>query len=379
MFVLGTPPTARRISRRHIKPLNLLALKESEKIRKYFEYYKDNYKFDVPIAHGKHGVVVAVTQFQRYAPPSSEISFAIKRAYDGSGNAVQILENEIEWLRRLRGAPHVVQMLDLDPNPFDGLGRPTLAIEYVENGTLTDFIRRCARRGGQIPNRVLWAFFACLTRVCVAMAWPDRGVLGAPVALEQLPPDANERPKLQLTHGDLRPDNILIGGFEPLEGEHLLVPILKVCDWGLSNEVPDPKNQNLGVARNIFDIARIMRMLISFDTTYNLPPTVVEIPDIPPIRKGGQWLTASPNLVRPNFPDLDPDLRDFVIQCTSVIPQVIPSLEDFITYLELNLGKTEPFYRITPYAALEQDARIRDYLLETIFYASDDDDYDGIS
>ncbi|KAI0128060.1 kinase-like protein [Hypoxylon sp. NC0597] len=373
-----TPPKGRRRRRnlkRTLEDFDQLAVKESDRIKRYFQDYRKQYKFDTPIANGRHGVAVVVTQFEKKDPPTPEISFVVKRAYDESGDAFEILENEIEWLKRLRGAPHIVQMLELDPNPFDKLSRPTLITEYVENGTLLELIDRCSYRQRPIPNRILWAFFACLARVCIAMAWPDRGVRGEPVVFEQVPEDADERPKRQLTHGDLHPDNILIGDLEPYGGEHLVAPILKVCDWGLARVVPDLHNEGLGVEQNVFDISRIMRMLISLDTTFELEPKVVYIPPVGETQPGGYCLTASPNLDRPNFPNLDEDLRDLVIQCTSVNPKERPSLDVLLDILSAQLGaKTEAYYRPAPFGHLEQEAELQNYVHDMIFYASSDEE-----
>ncbi|KAI0831034.1 hypothetical protein F5Y06DRAFT_301782 [Hypoxylon sp. FL0890] len=206
------------------------------------------------------------------------------------------------------------------------------------------------------------------------MAWPDRGVAGEAPVNEQFPPNWREKPQRQLIHGDLHPDNIVIGELEPYADEHIIAPILKVIDWGLARVVPDLHNVGLGVTVNIFDISRIMRMLISLDTTFELEPKMVFMPPADHTQQGRYCLTASPNIAQPNFPNLDDDLRDLVIQCTSMNPQERPSLQVLCNILAAQMGsKTAEYYRVAPYAAREQDAAVQDYIQDLIFYASDDD------
>ncbi|KAI1134451.1 kinase-like protein [Hypoxylon sp. FL0543] len=381
-----TPPRGRRRRRnlRRTEPdLDQLAVRESDKIKRYFQDYKKHYKFDTPIANGQHGVAVVVTRFARKDPPSPEISFVVKRAYDESGDAIEILENEIQWLKRLRGAPHVIQIVELEPDPFKDFNRPTLVTEYVENGTLTELIERASFRRRPVPNRILWAFYSCLVRTCIAMAWPDRGAAGELQANEQFPTDWKERPQRQLIHGDLHPDNIVIGELSPLADEHLVAPILKVVDWGLARVVPDLHNVGLGVTVNIFDISRIMRMLITLDTTFELEPKRVPLQPTKPDEPPRYCMTASPNLAKPNYLHLDDDLRDLVIQCTSTNRDDRPNLEALCNIISLNMGtKTETYYRQAPYSRWERERAVQNYVQQMIFYGSDDeaqhsDDDDG--
>ncbi|KAI1410364.1 kinase-like protein [Hypoxylon sp. FL1857] len=364
-----TAPKGRRRRRNLnivVEEFDQLAVREILKIRQYFQDYKKLYRYYTPIANGKHGVAVVI----KYMDPSEPREyFVIKRAYDETGNGHEILENEIDWLRRLRGAPHVVQMLNIDPNPFESLSRPTLFLEYVRFGTLAHFIDRASARDRPIPNRVLWSFFTCLARACIAMAWPDRGVEGEPEMNEEFPPDWETKPQMQLIHGDLHPDNILIGDLIPNADEHLIAPILKIADWGLARRVPDLHNEGLGTSTNIFDISRIMRMLISLNTTWSLEPQVVHIPSPAPGRPDSHITTASPNLAKPNFPNLDDDLRDLVIQCTSEDRVERPSLQVLCDNLALQLkAKTAEYYRPAPYGDREQDAAVQNYIQEMIFY-----------
>lgn len=52
-------------------------------------------------------------------------------------------------------------MITIDPDPFEALSRPTMFLEYVENGSVGDFIDRVRTEDTPIPNRILWRFFAC--------------------------------------------------------------------------------------------------------------------------------------------------------------------------------------------------------------------------
>ncbi|KAI1499101.1 hypothetical protein F5X99DRAFT_391237 [Biscogniauxia marginata] len=63
-----------------------------------------------------------------------------------------------------------------------GPRRDYLVMEYLENGDLATLIYKLQadkakeKTGGRIPNRVLWSFWLCLIRACVAMHWPPRKI-----------------------------------------------------------------------------------------------------------------------------------------------------------------------------------------------------------
>ncbi|KAI5865435.1 hypothetical protein GGS23DRAFT_594961 [Durotheca rogersii] len=84
---------------------------------------------------------------------------------------------ELKSKRRKRRA-HVRAMLRervFYPQPDDR--REFVVLEYLENGNIDQLIAKLVEdteNGGRIPNRVLWAFWLCLVRGCVAMEYPPR-------------------------------------------------------------------------------------------------------------------------------------------------------------------------------------------------------------
>ncbi|OTA94629.1 hypothetical protein M434DRAFT_10577 [Hypoxylon sp. CO27-5] len=142
-----------------------------------------------------------------------------------------------------------------------------IIFEYLENGDLADFIARLAEHRhspiSRIPNRVLWAFWLCLVRACVALEYPPRKFhperrdptlppgavdinvarrnkmirslrgLGIPLydstkqdslqrvwdlhrndLIENIPEDWKAERRQNLVHFDIDPQNILIDGLE---------------------------------------------------------------------------------------------------------------------------------------------------------------------
>ncbi|KAI1129181.1 hypothetical protein F5Y10DRAFT_238743 [Nemania abortiva] len=143
--------------------------------------------------------------------------FVIKYSYGNltfdreQSNADDDLRNEYHYLKRLRGAEHIGQLIDFadcslnihgisngedtyekdkgeaaangsKPTSEEDIRRrcPTFALEYLSyntcflsSGTTLDFIRRLyIARARRIPNRLLWRIWLCMVRQCVAMAYP---------------------------------------------------------------------------------------------------------------------------------------------------------------------------------------------------------------
>ncbi|KAI8633618.1 kinase-like protein [Xylariaceae sp. FL1651] len=157
----------------------------------------------------------------------------------------QQLENEISWLKRLRGARHLVTMLascdDIAASAnnqihrsqkftrrvvarftklfrvpprsvFDslaGVQGPAVALEYIENGSLISLQKRLRQRKKSLPNRILWSICLCLIRACVGMAYPMSKPEGAKSILETIPTDGT--PPGDLMHGDIAGRNVVVG------------------------------------------------------------------------------------------------------------------------------------------------------------------------
>ncbi|KAK8043654.1 hypothetical protein PG993_006084 [Apiospora rasikravindrae] len=112
-----------------------------------------------------------------------------------------------------------------------------------------------------IPNRTLWRFFLCLTRSCIAMAYPRksefqlermirsqtekrkntrRSSITAPAIPWHEEVDEDEV-RTRLIHKDLDPGNgkisqllfVFVGAPKPADAEHTFHPIAKIADFGL--------------------------------------------------------------------------------------------------------------------------------------------------
>ncbi|KAI1080696.1 hypothetical protein F5B20DRAFT_538587 [Whalleya microplaca] len=204
-----------------------------------------------------------------------------------------------------------------------------IIVEYMENGDFANLLMKLTECNNysKIPNRVLWAFWLCLVRACVAMEYPPRKHhsarkrpiipenavpegqakanrmlrelkrLGIPVynqvdyetraqqhdqvkgdLIEDIPQGLKAVRRQNLVHFDIDPQNILVSGFEldptgleqwdslrqqeaarappnkPLKplsstgkrwdrinGEHELVPKLKLADFGLAEKIKRQK------------------------------------------------------------------------------------------------------------------------------------------
>ncbi|KAJ8132334.1 hypothetical protein O1611_g1294 [Lasiodiplodia mahajangana] len=204
-----------------------------------------------------------------------------------------------------------------------GTRKDYIAMEYMQYGTLGSLIAKrndCPAKEekySRIPNRVLWEFWLCLIRACIAMEYPPRKfhphrsrhkalyyrellknnmlrtcqslgikIFGDPKGPdsesslydlnENLPTTEEKRERIQnMVHFDLDPSNIFIAGFQIDQGkpeqleeaqgdsdsqnsdsqnpaevmrpddrvhdEHVLVPRLKVGDFGVSRCVKREK------------------------------------------------------------------------------------------------------------------------------------------
>ncbi|KAI1388252.1 kinase-like protein [Hypoxylon trugodes] len=156
---------------------------------------------------------------------------------------------------------------DFNPEGWD-LGRKDyMLLEFAPNGDLEHFIYRLNDSGEKVPNRVLWSFWQCLVKACVAMEYPPRkfhprrreansdftpvntvdgSKVGGKDLFEEVPPAKRRWAGKNMVHFDIDPRNILVfdvdvGG--PDE-EHRLVPRLKVTDFGCAQEIKPNKNNS---------------------------------------------------------------------------------------------------------------------------------------
>ncbi|KAK8016374.1 hypothetical protein PG993_014563 [Apiospora rasikravindrae] len=123
-------------------------------------------------------------------------------------------------LKALQAAMHVVNKLD---TPDDPLGKPVpggatsivkgwVYMEWLENGTLEQFIRRAMGRSAPLPNRLIWRLLLC-----------RKGSLPQWTVLLEVDMPSHQDSYCSVMFGHFPSDNLL---------EHELTPILKMIDLG---------------------------------------------------------------------------------------------------------------------------------------------------
>ncbi|KAJ2989402.1 hypothetical protein NUW58_g3482 [Xylaria curta] len=183
---------------------------------------------------------------------------------------VEIRNRHLELERRYRAGQRWNQP---GPDPYDGSRRDYLLVEEAQRGDLRQLLCRVNAAGGRIPNRVLWGFWLCMVRACVAMEYPPRKFhprrrepptdpanargptslnsnhLGKKIGgelFEDLPPARQRWASKRHVHFDIDPQNILIDqcDFGAVDDEHRMIPALKLNDFGLATEVK-PRKRNV--------------------------------------------------------------------------------------------------------------------------------------
>ncbi|KAI1855189.1 hypothetical protein JX266_000054 [Neoarthrinium moseri] len=261
------------------------------------------------IGNGLH----ALTSRVGYKDPQSGKykRFVVKQVRRSNRHDIRELKKEKRWLKKLAHARHIVNLVaDLPDNPLgepsddrddphgddlqgndsqgdgsqgdgsqgDGSQRDdsqdddpsgggdqedsedevevpiadrTILMEWLEHGTLGDFITRIRTRPKPLPNRLLWRFLGCLVRIVIAMAYPpDRpppvGSSQRSEAINYIRVGEAARPSL-LQHNDLHDSNT--------DMEHNIAPILKLIDFGSAVELPSLDGDPLyGVRSNLMDV-----------------------------------------------------------------------------------------------------------------------------
>ncbi|KAI1371073.1 hypothetical protein F4677DRAFT_450782 [Hypoxylon crocopeplum] len=268
------------------------------------------------------------------------------------------LANEKGFLYAMRSAEHFVKLVTFPELPRDPLlqapqyERESIApdwiyLEWIENGTLWELIRKAGETGVEFfPNRLLWRFFMCLIRMCIGMAWPPDPLAGQ----GQLNPS---QPRLEqvlnaapsgIVHGDIHNGNVMIGPIDrpTSDYEHHITPRLKMIDGGavsISEEERDNVHQDPATTENLFAIGMIMATLSTLDEDlggkmYPERPDPVMFTDVRP------FATAATELLPPQGPNpgqrdrryhiahqwLDPDLLQAIVHCLAVNPHDRPFL-----------------------------------------------------
>ncbi|KAI3328581.1 kinase-like domain-containing protein, partial [Ustulina deusta] len=234
----------------------------------------------------------------------------------------------VDFLRRI-----VTPFTNPPENVFKALSHfygPAIVTEYLENGSLLNFRCKQIELGINIPNRVLWSFYHCLVRACVAMTSKKEAPYGQPLELEIFHEDKEH---YALAHNDIAARNIMFGDREPDVPEHRSVPKLVLIDFGLSQVKgwgSEAEYINLGM------VAREMICLIN-----------------PSARVSGHFmefngfLTQAFEILPMNgvdmYPHLDPELRNLLVVALGP-DESRPTLQEMLRRTHIGVRKPASAY-----------------------------------
>ncbi|KAH9900246.1 hypothetical protein F4778DRAFT_782355 [Xylariomycetidae sp. FL2044] len=238
----------------------------------------DESRADGPESSSENESMVDVQETRRYRWQNNVPSFIAKHGAWKTRmfmKSVQVNARN-NWIQRIRDGEDVDQYTrdKYDLNRMD-----YILLEFVENGDVGHLIYKLNEHGQTVPNRVLWAFWLCMIRACVAMEYPPRkfhprrrvpagvenavpdvqetergemvaGKRSGEALFEGMPPKRRRWAKKRQVHFDIDPLNIFIGTTDltSLDGEHDLVPQLKarnpytLADFGLAKNMKRNKN-----------------------------------------------------------------------------------------------------------------------------------------
>ncbi|KAH9884160.1 hypothetical protein F4778DRAFT_763842 [Xylariomycetidae sp. FL2044] len=328
------------------------AAQESERLREHFEGTDPrHFAYEGLISNGASGFACRFIEksrfFRLFRSNRRARRFAVKRPLPENvqPGAAQGVQRELQWLQELKGAEHIVQLARTRRrSPLDSLDGPTLIMEWLPNGTLGQFIRRARNWSVELPNQVHLRLFLCLTRMCIAMAYPPRETRNGVVTRERIPEDPILREaRYQLRHADMHNNNVLIGDLDVTEFEHALVPPLKLIDFDRAEIQDDPDIPHAGNKGNIRDIGFVMYTVITRSDEFAPPPGPVTIN----IRgREETFQSYGANLVsdRANrCPNLDRALGDLVAWCLATDYAVTPTLDELWAALRDLIRSRDPY------------------------------------
>ncbi|OTA99688.1 hypothetical protein M426DRAFT_27297 [Hypoxylon sp. CI-4A] len=290
--------------------------------------------------------------------------FLVKKSLNRE-DAEEMLDNEVLFLKKFKGAMHIVQFVDIKDNPLDKWEARWMVLEWISNGTLSQFIGKAKKVGlSRLPNRTLWRFFLCLIRALNGIAWPSDH-RDSETYLET--PLKNEPPS-DIEHGDMHGGNVLLADFIP-DGEHLFTPLLKVIDFGLSTEFPPEMMHSAGTAveRNLFDVGKLMVCLVTMERRSDVRhPTLRNNPLTTTIGKT-QVQTMANKIFEAQYEWLDPDLRTLIALCLAMETQNRPSLHNLTHWLAKSVEvRDAKWYKDV---AMESDETVNTLCRDILFNA----------
>ncbi|KAI1757383.1 hypothetical protein F4782DRAFT_525198 [Xylaria castorea] len=288
-------------------------------------------------------------------------------AYDRNSE----ISDEEKILRRLWGAEHVIRLLAVVDNrhhrsrkwneprsrPFYYLSsilpwklRVDQAIypgatqfnffvmEYLSRGDGDALIHRCQAMGvTEISEPVLWYFFLCLTRACVAMAWPpNHGSRNPPTVVREDIPNPMQRAS-RIVHGDLHLGNIMFGEYNAVDN------IQPTCHQGVpvSWDEETPKDAQRDNIRYVGECIHQFALVSVDNSIYDDDRPTFLVDDIPSLGNFETYLEEdfyrSERLSKP--------FRQLLAWCMAVEQGRRPSVKRALRICERNVGRTPNWRR----------------------------------
>ncbi|KAK8109343.1 hypothetical protein PG984_015144 [Apiospora sp. TS-2023a] len=326
------------------------------------------------VGQGMFGIA-ALLQDVRKDPPKSYI---IKRAKQFKG--IDDLRNEINTLRRLRGAAHITKIVKFKDRGYDEtdeLPGPYMIVDYLENGSFREFFQRCRREGVRVPNRVLWNILLCFVRACIALTWPLRRGEGAPDEREEIP--TQRGPTAAYAHNDLHMGNVMFGNLQPDVMEHEKVPVIKLIDFGAAAQTDmgrrprDERNFNplQGHASNVYQLGEMMMRLIT--------EMDMALPNWQPVMFGNAKTDASllwaPKATE-RYPFLDERMRQAIGLMMACRYEHRPTLQQLLEMAYVTVRDIRSRNYTRRIRNEETSEGIRAFVNRYVFDADEDDDED---
>ncbi|KAI2465711.1 kinase-like domain-containing protein [Annulohypoxylon bovei var. microspora] len=169
------------------------------------------------------------------------------------------VRKERRWWRTREKALEVYEELpeeeafDLQET-WDLLRTDFILFDYKMNGDLAHLIYKLEAQNVNTPNRVLWSFWLCLIKACIALEYPPRkfhprrhtGKDAEGDLFEDIPVVTRRWAGKRMVHFDIDPKNILIDHLDIISGggEHALVPGLRLADFGSAKKIKPEKGND---------------------------------------------------------------------------------------------------------------------------------------
>ncbi|KAI0126714.1 kinase-like domain-containing protein [Xylariales sp. AK1849] len=327
-------------------------VKRGETLKQYFDN-DGRYTFEGHVGSGVYGDVYKLKRIDPGSHTCGRMAAKFIRSHGRESALVnRAAEREIQAMRNLKGAMHIVRILDVPDDPLEKevegaeeLGNTRwMYMEWVENGTLGAFMERAQMASRRLPSRMLWHFFKCLIRMGVALSWPDAFQQGES-RLEKIQDDV---PDYIYQNTDVHVDNLMIGSFDENDSvsEHRLAPIIKMIDLGMvqRRQTTTQEEWQKLTSETVHTMGVVMSDLLEVGQSKNMP----------------------------SFSWPDSELDSLVRRCVSVRPETRPTWRYLLTTIEHTIqGRTADYYTDTlgGDGAQEEDDAIMELTREFILDA----------